>query len=148
MNRLLSVTALCVGLAATTATQANAQYPYFPPMPVIPVGPMPVYPYPGVTPWNGSLTIHDSYFSPGRNSIMPGTMPIVTPNGTHWLGADGKPHGQYIDPAGNGVVYYSNPNAGGGGRSQGPIVPTVQPQHGYRPINNAPMPLSVGLSGR
>jgi len=78
-------------VAAALTSTAHAQFPF---------PPSPTYPLHG-----GSIILHEGAFSPGRPFVMPGTAPIFTPNGVHWLGVDGRPHGQFQDLNGNTHVY-------------------------------------------
>ncbi len=118
--KTLAALLIVTAVTATTAATSHAQYPFLPsPYPVmpIPVSPMPVpMPSPGFNPYpgpGGATIVLDSAFSPWRNTVMPGTMPIINSNGVHWLGADGQPHGQFRDANNNNNInYYSaNPSA-------------------------------------
>ena len=101
MNRLIVTTAL---LASTMfVARADGQF-----LVVQPDGTV------GLQRSDGSYRFyHPSAFSPGRNSIMPGTQPIVTQNGVMWIGQDGRPHGEVVDPStGNHHTYARFPTAG------------------------------------
>ena len=174
MRRLLcAVAVLTLGAAA-----ARAQFPYQPqqfnpqqfqpPPPYYPPGnPNQVVDVQGQTDWvldpatgqwrRNSLTdvTHDSFNSPGRNTIVPGTLQNYTytdasgrlVQGTRWLGQDGLWHGDHAetsqDAGGSSTVvnhrYARNPD---GGR-----LPESTPSLGGATAGPAPVSPAVPAAG-
>ncbi len=76
---------------------------------VFPIGPNgPVF----IDNGNGTSTIiTPGRFNPSANLPIPGTIEYG-PYGMSWIGFDGRPHGNVVDPfTGNTVLYHSRPSA-------------------------------------